>query len=270
MAQHAKNTDQPVEEPTYIRRSRRMRRVLIIVIILLVVLLALCVFLSLRLFQSSEQTAVQQTQEIEEGESAIDDVSAGGTKTTSAPDIAHLLGLTLDEAVDQLQHGAEVAGTQDMTDAGIIRPEATVALNDETAEGRSGAPNVYLDLDESGTVVKAGYSTSITSLGYGSRSFSDIVAEDAIVEKTFAEAGVELGEGAVTLPEDSAEYSTYEDDGTTLTKESYTFSGDVDVDGQTRKWQAVLLYDYTTARATGNLNDTVRTINIYLGTQEAG
>ena len=60
-------------------------------------------------------------------------------------------------------------------------------------------------------------------------------------------------------------YSTYASDGTTLTKESYTFSGTGQANGQELPWSALLTYDYSMANATGNLVDTIRTIAIYVG-----
>ena len=84
------------------------------------------------------------------------------------------------------------------------------------------------------------------------------------MEKTLREAGVNVPEGTVQLPTDKSQYSTYASDGTTLVKENCSFSGDVDIDGTPHEWSAVLSYDYTTANASGNLADTIRTIYVYV------
>ena len=47
-------------------------------------------------------------------------------------------------------------------------------------------------------------------------------------------------------------------------KESCSFNGTADIDGAAHEWSSVLLYDYTTANASGNLADTIRTIYVYI------
>ena len=47
-------------------------------------------------------------------------------------------------------------------------------------------------------------------------------------------------------------------------KESCSFSGTVDLAGAAHEWSAVLLYDYKTANASGNLADTIRIIYVYI------
>ena len=123
---------------------------------------------------------------------------------------------------------------------------------------------MYLGLDEAGAVVQAGYSASTGALGYGTLSFSDAVKNENIVEKTLQEAGIDVPEGSVQLPEDKTEYSTYASDGTTLVKESCAFSGTVDIGGAPHEWSAVLSYDYSAANASGNLADTIRIIYVYI------
>ena len=47
-------------------------------------------------------------------------------------------------------------------------------------------------------------------------------------------------------------------------KENCSFSGQVDINGASHDWSSVLLYDYSTANASGNLADTIRIIYIYV------
>ena len=47
-------------------------------------------------------------------------------------------------------------------------------------------------------------------------------------------------------------------------KENCSFNGTVDINGAAHTWSSVLMYDYSTANASGNLADTVRIIYIYI------
>ena len=94
--------------------------------------------------------------------------------------------------------------------------------------------------------------------------FADAVKNEHIVEKTLREAGVNVADGSAKLPSDKTSYSTYASDGTTLVKENCSFNGTVDINGAAHTWSSVLMYDYSTANASGNLADTVRIIYIYI------
>lgn len=269
MAKHANHAE---DVPEYQRKSRRMRRILIAVIALLaVILIALvgCVVLLLQdgqtraVQQAQSQQSAQEEQEIQQDETKDASQSA---KKTNVPDLVSLLGMTQDEAVDALAHGAVVSATREVNEEGNpVKRQTTVTLTDEPADTRTGTPSVYLFLSEDGVIIRAGYSAGTSSLGYGSISFIDAVENEHVVEQTFGEAGLSVPEGSAVLPEDKTAYSTYASDGTTLTKESCTFSGTAEAGGSTYEWESVLLYDYTSANATGNLANTIRQIYIYLG-----
>ncbi len=258
--------------PEYMRKSRRMRKILTVVIVLLV-LLALAAGAGIfQIVKIGQEASVQQTQNVEHEASSItgaeanDASSAVTVKKTNVPDLASLIGLTQDEAIEKLGSGAQVTASIELNEAGNpITKEVRVALTEEPSDSRTGTPTVYLGLNDAGKIIQAGYSTSTTSLGYGSLSFADAVRNEHIIEKTLAEAGITVAEGTVSLPEDKMAYSTYGTDGTTLTKEYCSFAGDAEVNGSTEQWSAVLSYDYAVANATGNLADTVRTIYVYIG-----
>lgn len=256
--------------PEYMRKSRRMRRILIVVIVVLAVLLAGIVYLSTQMLREMESAGVQQAQNAVQEQAAaqdgeLKDASTETAKTTTVPNLVGLLGLTQDEAVEKLQHGAQISSTREVNEEGNpIKTEARVALTAEPADSRTGTPTVYLGLDGEGRVVQAGYSASTAALGYGSLSFADAVANEDIIQRTLAEAGVQVPEDAVTLPEDSSSYTTFDSDGKTRTKEYCSFNGTVDLDGAPHTWSAVLSYDYSMANASGNLADTVRTIFVYV------
>lgn len=257
------------EMPEYMRKSRRMRRILIVVIILLVLILAAMVYFGVQLYQEASSSAVQQALSAEQETNAIASEDASDSddaaKVTTVPDLVHLLGLTQDEAVEKLQHGATPAEPRAVNEEGNpIKTEVRVALTAEPADSRTGTPTVYLGLDKKGKVIQAGYSTSTSSLGYGSLSFTDAVRTEHIIEKTLAEAGVSVPDDAVVLPEDAESYTSFDTDGKTRTKEYCSFNGEVDIDGVPHAWSAVLSYDYSMANASDNLADTVRTIFIYV------
>lgn len=252
------------------RKSRRMRRILIVAIILLALVVAGLIYFGVQLFKEGNSLGIQQALSTEQQTAEIkpdeaQDASTSTAKVTTVPDLVSLLGLTQEEAVTVLQHGAQVSSTRAVNEEGNpIKTEARVALTAEPADSRTGTPTVYLGLDEAGKIIQAGYSASTTALGYGSLSFADAVRNEDIIQKTLAEAGVAVPEGAVELPEDSTAYTTVDSDGKTVTKEYCSFSGEADVEGASHTWSAVLSYDYSMANASGNLADTVRTIFIYV------
>lgn len=271
---HGKKKGKKSEEdlPEYMRKSRRMRKVLTAVIVLLV-LLALAAGAGIyQIVKISQEASVQQTEEVEQEASSItgaeanDAATAVTVKKTNVPNLAGLVGLTQDEAIEKLGSGAQVTASIEVNEQGNpVVMEVRVALTEEPSDSRSGTPTVYLGLNADGKIIQAGYSTSTTSLGYGSLSFADAVRNEHIVEKTLAEAGINVAEGSAILPEDKMAYSTYGSDGTTLTKEYCSFAGEAEVNGSVEQWSAVLSYDYAVANATGNLADTVRTIYVYIG-----
>lgn len=258
------------------RHSRSVRRTLTVVIILLLALMAALGYFGWRLFQESRSVAEQQGNEVvtEVEEAAVteevsQDAATANVKKTEVPSLLGLLGLTSDEAVKQLGHGATVTLDSQVADeASPMSNRLTVVLTDEPADAKSGAPTAYLGMDAEGKVVTAGYSAATASLGYGTLSFADAVSNEHVVEKTLGDAGLTLQEGQVELP-DAASYSTYADDGTTLIKEQCAFDGQASQNGTEYLWTSVLVYNYTAANATGNLADTVRQIYIYVSEKDA-
>lgn len=255
--------------PAYQHKSRRMRRILIGVIIVLLVLLVAAAVATVLLVRTASDTAVQMAAQgsssaasLQEG---VEDASSGTEKLVTAPDLASLLGMGQDDALAAVGGGATVTSTREVNEEGNpIKQSLTVALADEPADSRSGTPTVYLGLGEDGKVVQAGYSAPTASLGYGSLSFADAVGNDHVVEKTLQEAGIPVEMGAAALPEDKAEYSTYDSTGKKLVRENCSFEGKVTIDGAERTWSATLSYDYTTANASNNLADTIRLIYVYV------
>ena len=267
-----KEKKQKQQIPAYQRKSRRMRRVLIAIVVLLIALIGALGYFAWQWFEESQLIASQQTQEQQSSQEVgsmqtdeTKDATTATAKKTDVPDLAAVLGMTKDEAITALKHGATETTSKEVNEEGNpVKTNVTVALTDEPADTRSGTPTVYLGLNEDGALVQAGYSAATASLGYGSLSFVDAVKNEHLIEKTLQEAGVDVPEGSAELPADKAAYSEYASDGTTLVKESYSFSGTVDLDGAAHEWSAVLLYNYSTANTSGNLADTISIVYVYI------
>lgn len=262
-----------VEEHPHLKKSRRVRKVLVAIVVLLIALICALGYYAWQLANESSRAMVQQTQAQQQAtdvgnlsqENSGKDAASTTAKKTEVPNLAGVLGSTQEAAIDQLKHGATVTSTKDVNEEGnAVKKSVTIALTAEPADSRSGTPSVYLGLNEDGKIIQAGYSAATASLGYGSLSFADAVKNEHVVEKTLRDAGVPVVDGAATLPTDKTQYSTYASDGTTLVKENCSFSGQVDINGTAHNWSSVLLYDYSTANASGNLADTIRIIYIYV------
>jgi hypothetical protein len=260
----------PKEDAPHIKASKRHRKALIVAIVLVIVLLGALGYFFYNILAESGRVAEQHTQgqptaEKQGIEELKSDAESTTNRTTEVPKISGLLGKTTDEAVSELAHGATITLTRDIVEEGNpIRQSVTVALTEEPADTKTGIPTVYLGLDVDGKIVQVGYSASASALGFGALSFEDAVNNEHAVEKTLRDAGVEVQDGAAVLPQSKSEYSTYESDGTTLSKERCSFTGDITVDSRPCTWSAVLSYDYKTANLSGNLSDTVRIIYAYL------
>jgi len=260
------------EESPRMRRSQRMRRVLIVLIVLLLAGLCALGFFMYRTFTESQEQAVQQTQEQTASSkdsidaAPADDAAAVTAKQADVPDLSAIMGKTQDEAITILKRGAQVTATQPVADEGsVIKSNVTVSLTSEPADSRTAStPTVYLGLNADGVVVQAGYSASASALGFGTLSFADAVTNERVIEKTLQKIGVGVPDEVVSLPENKDDYSSYASDGTTVVKERCSFEGSANVNGVPCSWSAVLSYDYTTQILTGNLNDTVRVIYVYV------
>ena len=268
---HGKHSKGKQEISVHERKSRRTRRMLIVIIVLLIALLGAIGYFAYHLFTTGETVAVQQTQTSAVSTEVInndmsEDATSATSKKTDVPNLVGLLGLTTDEALEKLGHGATVKSEREVNEEGNpIKRSLTVPLTDEPADTKTGTPTVYLGLNEEGRVVQAGYSTSTASLGFGAIGFADAVANEHVVEKTLRDSGVRVEDGVAVLPADKMEYSTYDTDGTTLKRERYSFNGSTTAGETTYNWSSVLSYDYANANLTGNLADTVRVIYVYVG-----
>lgn len=253
------------------KRSRRMRWVLRVVILLLLVLIAALAYFGYQLYQESNNLAAQQDLAVPqdvaktaEVDTATHDSVAASVVTTTVPNLVAIMGKNQDEAATALERGATVTVESPVDDPNDpIKLKQTVVLTEEPSDSKSGTPTAYLGFDEGGKAIMAGYSAPTTCLGYGSASFADAVSNEHIIETVLREAGLDVKDGDVKLPEQS-QYSTYAEDGKTLVKEQATFEGKAKAGDTEYRWSSVLLYNYTASNASGNLSDTVRTVFVYV------
>ena len=269
---HGRHAAAPKAASAKKKKAQRTRRVLVVLLILLALVIAAVLFFGYHTITSTQQEAAQQTQEQVAhstkdtmDNTKADDAQNYASKPTDVPNLTELFGKTQDEALGIIGRGALVTSNQEVNEEGNpIKTNLDVALTDEPADSKTGTPKVYLGLGEDGTVLQVGYSASAAALGFGQLSFADAVNNEHVVEKTFAKVGAPIEEGSVVLPESKDAYSTYGSDGTTVVRERCSFEGEVDANGVPCTWSSVLSYDYTTQVVTGNLNDTVRIIYVYL------
>ena len=254
------------------KKSRRTRRVLIVLIILLVLAALAVGFFGYRTITGSQLEPSQQTQSQSQSSSwqdiasgSADDAVETTTKQADVPNLTNLLGMSQDEAIATIGRGAIVTQNNEVHEEGnAIKRNLNVALTEEPADSKTGTPTVYLGLASDGTVWQVGYSASASALGFGSLSFTDAISNEHVVEKMLGRVGLNVPEGTVTLPQNKDEYSSYGADGTTVVRERCSFEGASSVNGVDCIWSSVLSYDYTTQVVTGNLNDTVRIIYVYI------
>lgn len=270
-SKHGRHAAPEKELTPRMKKSKRTRKVLIVLLVLLLIVVGALGYFAFKTISNSQHEAAQQTQDTTTESSSAssieqtNDAKESLTRLADVPNLATLLGMTQDEAIASIGHGALVTSNREVSEEGNpIKTSLNIALTEESADSKTGTPTVYLGLGEDGRVRQAGYSASASALGFGSHSFATAVREDHVVEGTLAKAGVNIPAGSAVLPEDIMAYTTYASDGKTAKSERSSFEGDVEVNGIPCTWSAVLSYDYTTANVTGNLNDTVRIIYVYI------
>lgn len=262
-------------------KSKKARRKLTVIAILVVLLICAVAAAIVFAIMHSNNNGAETAQQVS-GQSAATDETLGGatdaqvvaSKKIEVPNLVSVMGKTQDEAIELIGHDARVGSTTEEDDEDSdIKTTVQLLLYADPSDSHAGLPTVTLGLDEDGKVIQIGYSASTILLGYGSVSFSDAVLNQHVIENTLAEAGVNAASDAIALPEDKAEYSTYDtktingQEETLLVKEKYSFSGAPESligEGEVGTWSAVLMYDYSNSNVSGNLNDTIRMIYVYL------
>ncbi len=279
----SENFDIPAkpEVSVHHKKSRRMRIVLIVVTLVLVALMAALGYFAWMLVNEANdvayQSATQASQNEKADEGVVNDANTSASALKETPELVELIGKTEEEAIDAIGRGATETSSKEITQetgegeektTEVVGHTVTLALTDETTDARGNTPSVYLTLDADGLITEAGYSASVSSLGYGEVSFVDAVNEQHIVENLVTMAGVAVQKGSIDMPSVD-DYRTYADDGTTIAQEQYTFTGTgAGDDGSEYSWSCKLSYDYSSANVSGNLSDTIRQVYLYIDAVE--
>lgn len=236
----------------------------LIVLAVLMALVAIALAVAFAFNSASELRGFAAQDDTEAIEAASSDKPQVTNAQTQVINLVGLMGLSADDAVKKIGHGAAVQDEAPMSSLGFTNEE-TVVLTDEKGDALSGTPTVTLGLDANGAVAAASYSAPTSLLGYGNLSFVDAVSKFHIVETMLAKVGLSgVEEGSVSLPSDRKEFSECGPDRKTMTSETYTFNGTAQADGASYSWTATLDYDYTQANETGNLANTVKKITVSL------
>lgn len=245
-----------------IRASKRIRVAFVGAVIVLIVMMVAAIILIASLVDAIQNPTVKT--------SAQDDAAllleeTKDTQTTRASseavNLVSLIGLSQQEAIEEIGRGAVVVAEEHIDDLGL-KKELSLSLTDEKGTELSGTPSASIKLDSFDKVGAATYSTPLDALGFESISFIDAVYKYKVVDKVLSSVGLTNYDSSSLVLPDRKEYSTYESDQKTLKAETYTFSGTSSQSEGTFSWTATLHYDYAQANKTSNLANTVRKITV--------
>lgn len=250
-------------------RAIRARGSLIAAVVLVIILAIALAVVSMLALNEAAQAETQQTQTggtaaQPSADLQVSSSSSTTKKTATVPALATLIGSDSEQAIDKLGHGAQIAKTADYSDdaTGAVQ-RVTVVLTSEPSSSEYGAPTVYLDLNDKGAVVSASYRVAMSSLGYGAISFKQAVGKYRVIQNALEDAGISIPNSTkFTLPSNRKDYSSYQSDGKTLTKQQRTFTDQGSAAGMTYRWSGTISYDYAKANASGDLANTKRTLKV--------
>lgn len=251
--------------PEYRRKPDHVRSVILLCVAVVIALCATFVSFAAQYSKAKDVTLVSDSVVPAHGAIEADEKNPNPVQSVFAPNLVSVLGLSADQAVEQLGHGATITKTEPaFWPSGAPYKKVTVTLTSERADKLTGTPTVYLALGEEDKVVEIGYQAGLWYLGYGSLSFTDAVNNAHVVEKLLTEAGLPVAEGAVSAPADKAVYGQYGADGVTLEREVHEFTGVAALDDATYNWRSIVDYDYSFANETSHLANTIRYLSVYI------
>ena len=267
---------------SHLKKSRRVRTALIVVIVLLLLAFGGLVFMfvnSLSEVNAHMENETQRVSSSEQMESTADQASAGKVNAKVVPQITKVIGKTQDEALPLIGHGAVVTKSTDIVEKTkeedsegnetekeeVVGTKVTVSLTEGPTDSQGNVPVVYLKLDKDGYTTQVGFSSSLMSLGVDDCSFSDAIEAKNVVGDVLGASGVHTEKSTLVLPKDKSEYRTMDAEGKNISEERFMFEGEVDIDGTATPWTCTLIYDYSAKNVSGNLNDTIKLIYVYIG-----
>ena len=273
---------QPQIHP-HVKKSRRVRIILLIVIVMLLCAFGGLVYLFINSLTEVNAHLADEGQRVSASEqlepSSVVSASDEAVQTNAIPELMGLIGLTRDDALALIGHGAVVTKSSDIVEKSteknsegnetekeeVVGVKITVSLKDDPTDKQGNTPSVYLKLNADGYITQAGFSSSLDSLSVSDCSFTDAVMAKNVVGDVLKSTGVSVDKDILVLPEDKSLYKTMSPDGSNVAEERYTFTGDVDIQGTMAPWTCTLVYDYSAKNVSGNLNDTIKLIYVYIG-----
>jgi len=248
------------------RDKRRRLRLKFIIVLLIAAVLGLG-FTAYKVFFVSQDEAADKAQNSSTHSSDLNvntDANTKSTQTVEIPNVCCYIEKSLQAALDGLGHGAVLESEYINDGQGVkYHTEQTISLDGDYNDPTAGHPRVFLSYNWGGQLIRTGYSATTSQLGFGVSSFEEMINNNHVIEKALRGIGFEVEDGAVVCPTDKTTYQTYNEAGK-LVREMADFSGKaMTSEGKTWTWEAVLMYDYTTANATGNLADTLRQVYVY-------
>ncbi len=247
-------------------RKKRRRLIGIIVILLLVICAVLAGGYNVYVDVQSKYTPSSDTADSSIVGVSDDASDRSNAPTTRVPHIAELLSCSVDEVSTHLGENALLVSdfVDPLSSTAVVR-HMKYSLTNEPNDGRSGFPTVFVNANIKNKVVQVGYGVSLRLLDVGDVSFADAITHKHLIEKTLGLMGFTCDDNQVHLPANPADYSTYEENGTTLKTQEFTFEGDCSYNNKPLKFSAVLSYDFTAANLpTGNVSDTLRNLYVYV------
>lgn len=256
------------------RARRRLRTVIVVVLIIAVGVGAFGIYEMTRRNADPQQVSSAQ---VDYGTTLDDSGSSASPTQTRVPELASLIGKTVDEAVALLPEGSSVVSTAEATDADVPSvvgsAEVSVATGgtadreaagDDMVMGGS-VGDLYLSLDEAGVVVKVYYYVPLDVIGNDTLSFDALLSDGAFINEVLESAGVPDAGFVPDPPAESAyQKMSGEGSGSKLVEERYTYTGVTNLETAPTTWKMDLVFDYASVNVTGNAGDLVRTMALTL------
>lgn len=260
-----------VKEEARIRKSKKTRRILITLIVVLLVMAV--VLAGGAVYYLGQRATPTSGISVSPLENAVADTSVSSAKAvTEVPNLLSLFGKTVDGALTELGSSATLVSTAQAADDTLasVTSLATVSLagtsKDVTGNAVDKAADLYLSLDDAGTIVKVLYVVNLDNLGNGDVSFETALSDADFIDEVLSSAGTGVTDFTPEIPEKSAYQTLTAGTGGSqvVSKESYAYSGATTSSVAPTTWSLTLTYDHSVSNATGDVADVTRTMYVSL------
>ena len=243
-----------------LKKSNRLKIILILFIILLVFALAGLAYLGYNVFlesMSKTHATVQPTTTMTE--LTVADMNAPKTvvyKKTSIPNLAALFGMNIDQVGQTL--GPEfvlvrTSPSEDSSNPNIVQlavfsyiPEIIDSEQSDISTAQMPTQSIYASLDQYGVVIDIYYLCDMRLLDYPSQSFNELLSTEWLLLNTIQTAGVYPRDFYYTAPnpEECIVYDNVNSNNRKITKQSYIFSGRTTSEALPTVWTLTVTYDF--------------------------